>query len=526
MASNAAFVVLLLALWVTAQDCVTGPLSLPLGEVKLSNGYTQRGVSVKVGNPPQAFAFLPSWNHGNALVFDTRCGLGGAYKMPRATCITNRGGLYDQFKSDSKGKLASSVNLPADSWVEESHDIFTDTLHLGGNNSLRAFPLTTPKNEMASHGAQDQNALGVGTGSTLLDACRKAGLVASDSIGFSWGLDGVGESDRTSGSFVLGGYDKAKTIGNGRTGRLSHPVECPTRMMVSILDVVVNFPNGTDASVFPTSGGTLRACIIPERPIVMELPADPYFGNLLRAIENEVTGLDSGNAILNGSKPLFTADLTITMSGGFQVKIPNHQLLDPQKKIGINGETTVGSPLQPVLRLTSPQNSTTDFRAVLGRYFFTDTYVFLNRDADIFTLWQANHTSEEKLVSVNYKNEVVTATQTCATSPVASPGADSGKGRDGSLSSGAIAGIVVGAATAAGVGVGLLWWLLVRRRKGNAKVEMESAAAAEVQEMPQTSKVAEVGWPSQGQPHSIPQELPSEPIRTEPVELATGTEGR
>lgn len=61
MASKTAFVVLFLVLCVVAQDCVSGPMSLPLINVTLSNGKTRRGVALKVGNPPQEFAFLPKW---------------------------------------------------------------------------------------------------------------------------------------------------------------------------------------------------------------------------------------------------------------------------------------------------------------------------------------------------------------------------------------------------------------------------------------------------------------------------------
>lgn len=185
-------------------------------------------------------------------------------------------------------------------------------MDLGGNNSLRAFPLASPKDykDWNTQGYDPQNIIGMGPGSTLIDACRKAGRIASDSLGFYWGLDGVLDRDQMKGSFVLGGYDKAKTYGNGRTQPLSDRPDCPTRMAVSIKDIVLNFSNGTDASIFPKdNGGTLlSACVIPERPSLMDMPRKPYFQNLLDAIGNEewgrTAGVDWWNVVLNPSMPL------------------------------------------------------------------------------------------------------------------------------------------------------------------------------------------------------------------------------
>ncbi len=197
-------------------------------------------------------------------------------------------------------------------WSPTTYDLFTETLDLGGNRSLRAFPFARPKNykDWDTQGYDPQNIIGMGTSSTLMDACRKAGSIASDSVGFYWGLDGVLDRDQIKGSFVLGGYDKAKTYGNGRTQQLSDRRDCPTKMIVSIKDIVLNFSNGTDASIFPKdNGGTLlSACIIPERPSLMDMPRTPYFDKLLDVIGNEewsrTTGVDWWSVVLNPSKPL------------------------------------------------------------------------------------------------------------------------------------------------------------------------------------------------------------------------------
>lgn len=232
----------------------------------------------------------------------------------------------------------------------------------------------------------------------------------------------------------------------------------------------------------------------------------------------------------------FTGDLTVILEDNFQVKIPNHQLLVPERYITDKGDLGVNSS-QPVFRINSLQDTTAQVLPVLGRYFLTSAYVFANRDANEFTLWQANPTTDENLVSVNKTNGIVSAARSCAVTPTTSLRPDSGGDQDGKqgekgegssnaspLSSGALAGIVVGAIAGVGIGGGLLWWLLKQKRRSPATVEMDGPT--EERERPLSSKATEVGWPSQGYPHFIPQEVSSQSVRMEPVELATGTETR
>lgn len=249
-------------------------------------------------------------DNNNTFLYGKNCDSMQLTKTDEA-CITFRGGVYKD-GSDSKGKLPSSITPPPDLWSSKTYDMFTETLSLGNNKSLRVFPLASPKDykDWDTQGYAPQNIIGMGSGSTFIDACRVAGHIASDSYGFYWGLDGVLDKDQKKGSFVLGGYDKAKTYGNGRTQQLSDRLDCPTRMMVSIKDILLNFPNGTDASIFSKdNGGTLlSACILPERPSAMDLPRHPYFENLLKAIRNDewsrTTGVDWWNVILDPSEPL------------------------------------------------------------------------------------------------------------------------------------------------------------------------------------------------------------------------------
>ncbi|PNY21908.1 Uncharacterized protein TCAP_07190 [Tolypocladium capitatum] len=413
--------VMCLALTAVAQECVPGPVALPIINATLSTGKHRRGVAMKVGDPEQAFAFLPNWETNNTFLYGPACDALNLVKSNDA-CVSLRGGIYEPDKSRSKGTPAFSYRPPPERWSSNTYDMFTDNLDLGKNMSIKGFPMADPKDyrNWDLQGYDAQNIIGMGPGSTLVEASRKDGHIASDAFGFYWGLDGAGDEDQTGGSFVLGGYDEAKTSGDGRTQPLSDTQGCASRMTVSIQDIVLNFANGTEFSIFPKASGSthLSACILPERPTVMSMPRTPYFQNLLDAIGNEEwgrsLGVDYENVILNPKMPIFTGNLTFRLDNGLGIEIPNRQLIVPERYINDTGDLAVNSS-RPVLRINSLPDTAGIALPILGRYFFTSAYLMSNRDADQFTLWQANATTVENLIPVAERNEVSVATQSCAT---------------------------------------------------------------------------------------------------------------
>ncbi|KAJ4865508.1 hypothetical protein T069G_02038 [Trichoderma breve] len=473
----AAFIFMRLEFCVAAQDCVPGPISLSIDNTTISpTGKSQRGVSLKVGTPPQEFAFLPKWNNNNTFIYGPKCDPEGGIINTNDACITFRGGIYGN-TSGTRGVLASSFKPPKDLWSSTEYEMFTDNVQLNTNNSLHAFPLANPTDIKTwdTQGYDPQNIIGLGSGSTIIDACLKAGTIASDSVGFFWGLDGVLDKDQTEGSLVLGGYDRAKTFGNGYTIPLSDDPDCPTGMVVSIADIVLNFVNGTDFSLFPDSKGTLlTACLIPERPTLMDMPRSPYFDNLLEAIGNEEfkrsTGIDYWNVILNPSMSMYTGDITFTLDNNMDITIPNRQLIVPKRYIDDNGDLAINSSL-PVIRINSLQNTTSQTLPNLGRYFLTAAYVLFNRDAKEFTLWQANPTSDEDLVSVNTTSAPSSGSDKGGKPTVT----DTASKASSSLSSGAIAGIAIGCAVIIAISLGILWWCRILRRKSKAGLERSTS---------------------------------------------------
>lgn len=105
-----------------------------------------------------------------------------------------------------------------------------------------------------------------------------------------WGLDGPNKHSQMDGTFVIGGYDRAKVSGPNYTAPLANDKECDTQMLVTISDLILNFANGTNASLFNgTRNAALKACIDPSYPVLMTLPL-PFY----RAFQNYTNQFDNG----------------------------------------------------------------------------------------------------------------------------------------------------------------------------------------------------------------------------------------
>lgn len=214
-------------------------------------------------------------NNSFAYGTDGRCG-----GTSSAECTTFRGGAYDVFSSTTR-KVADSDAYPVDTspWSEASY--VTDTMILSDEISLDNFPLGVPLNDLGQQGYHPMNAIGLGDNSTLLHALKSSGKIASRTWSMFWGRNGASKSSQMEGIFVLGGYDKAKIQKQKYTQALADLGSgCSTRMVVTITDMILNFSNGTNASIFPQSASSaIQACIVPDYPVLMTIPLDPYFAN-------------------------------------------------------------------------------------------------------------------------------------------------------------------------------------------------------------------------------------------------------
>ena len=94
-----------------------------------------------------------------------------------------------------------------------------------------------------------------------------------------WGLVGGPAEKQTKGSLVLGGLDKSLIAdqNDNFTASLHQGSKCGTGMVVTISDILLNWPNGTENSIFMGSqSAAIQACINPGFTGLMTLPRSYY----------------------------------------------------------------------------------------------------------------------------------------------------------------------------------------------------------------------------------------------------------
>ncbi|GIJ82106.1 hypothetical protein Asppvi_000609 [Aspergillus pseudoviridinutans] len=491
--------VLLLMVSSAGADCVPSPFSVRVGNVSLPNNQVARGLDIAVGVPAQPFAFLPQWPLNNTFVYPTgwNCGTDWA----EAGCMTFRGGLFDKSKSTSVG-ATSTDSYPTDSSPYPYLEIFSDTLTLTPSSiNVTKFPLGMPKADWGEEGYHPQAAIGLGRNSTLLNALVSTGKIASRSWAMFWGRQGATADAQMDGNFVFGGYDRAKASGTNFTQGLvySNPA-CSTGMLVTITDISLNWKNGTTTSLYDGSqSAAMSACIVPDYPVLMTIPYEPYFKRFTAITNDSIIsfgrsfGINYYGMLYASGKSPYSGDLSITLSSGLKARITNDQLVIPNLTIDKTSGAILANASAPELVLNSMQQVNAGDLPQLGRQFLSSAYVMVNQDAGQFTLWAAKPTTEEDLVAVNSDNRVyssfcapgvsnlVGATQTTGTtSPTQSAASNSNTEQSQStgLSSGAIAGIVVGGvAGAALVVAGVFFAIIKRRRRRQTKPSPEIAEA-------------------------------------------------
>lgn len=225
--------------------------------------------------------------------------------VTQAACRTARGGLFDPQDSntfhptssvEAAGGDPSDVQRTLGQHYWESAWA-NDDIRLG-NASLLQFPIGMP--QMSSGSIFDaQHNIGLGSNSTILNALLKSGRIASKTWSWYWGLEGVSGESQLDGSLVLGGYDKAKTIGSRYTQDLVLPEEnCQSGMRLTVTDVRLDFPNGTTTGVLGDK--QILACLQPDFPVLMTMPEDPYYNNFQSLTHTQYVATTLANGISAG----------------------------------------------------------------------------------------------------------------------------------------------------------------------------------------------------------------------------------
>lgn len=209
----------------------------------------------------------------------------------KSACTTLRGGAYDSSASKSQ-KAAATEAYPPDSSPYNAMRYVTDTLKLNDNVSVSDFAMGVAINDLETQGYYPQMTFGMGTNSTILNALKSSGKIASKTFSFFAGRFGATKEFQMDGAVAFGGYDKAKVKGQRYTTPMMHGTACTSNMVVTITDIVLNLRNGTNASLFGGSQSeSMVACLAPSLPVFMNMPLKPYFSNWL-ALSNNTLGVE------------------------------------------------------------------------------------------------------------------------------------------------------------------------------------------------------------------------------------------
>ncbi|KAF2632492.1 hypothetical protein BU25DRAFT_470146 [Macroventuria anomochaeta] len=438
-----------------------------------------------VGSNNQNISFFASSDYNETYIYRTDgfC----ADSISSRACVTFRGGAYDASASStdkSIGNRKDGDGFKAD-WVE-------DTLSFGSNTSLSSFGFGVPQQVLPQGFYTSQSQLGLGRNSTFLRALASAGDIGTKAYSIFWGLVGGPADKQTRGSLVLGGLDKS-LIGDQNanfTAPLFYGSRCSTGMLVTINDILLNWPNGTDMSIFMGSqSAAIQACINPGGT-----PPDGKSEGRSFGINFYTMLFDPDNVYYGG--------LTINLLNSISVKIPNTELVVPDTYIASDGAVQTNTSVRNVV-INSLQAENDKDLPVLGRLFLSSAYVMVNQEAGSFSVWQANTGSKtSEIVAVDKENNMVSEFCANSTGPTPLPTSSitpSPQNEESKLSGGAIGGIVVGVVGGLAI-LGATGFFLYRRR-GSGSATTHVSQESELH-------TADVKPPTYSMMQTGPQELP------------------
>jgi hypothetical protein len=176
--------------------------------------------------------------------------------------------------------------------------------------------------------------------------------------------------------------------------------------------------------------------------------------------------------------PRFQGSLAVVLDNGLELTIPNELLVVPQKLIDDSGKVQINTTYSEVLLRPTLGNDAADI-PMIGKQFFSSTYLFVDHDTGTFTVWQANNTRETRLISVGGNCDLTESEESPASSsPTGNPpqatddtppsalGTD-----DDALTTGTIVGIAVGAASSLVALAIIIYICFVRRKKRKSRTE-------------------------------------------------------
>ncbi|KAI1130150.1 aspartic peptidase domain-containing protein [Nemania abortiva] len=445
------------------------PLAFPITDVQILPDNSQsltKGIPAGVGTPRQDIVFLPWPELNNTWIYDEQPFCDSSIIFNDVICRVRRGNLYSEVGSSSYQKaedVPSAGGAPVETQGKgaetgigkllRSSVAVQDALDIGSAQVSESYPFGVPRLSW-DHGYTISHPIGLGSNSTLLNTLVRAGQIGSRVWSIFWGRMWVDAEER----------------------RRWEPR--PRRRHNRVLDrhegshsgVRLNLRTGDDLELLPPNAA-FDACVVPQRQLLLEGPP-----SIISEFEN-TTGMSNigrsfglhWSSYLYDGVDFFDGDMTISLSSGLDVRIPNNQYLVPYVDIDRNGTRIFNNSRREFLFSDVYDNPTT-----LGRYFLTGAYLMVNHDTGTFTMWAANPTRESTLVSVASTTSRADCDNT--TSPesgsssdgAGSPAPSSNTGTAATLSSGGIAGIAIGAVVALGIFGAAVYFFYKRRRRRNA----------------------------------------------------------
>lgn len=232
------------------------------------------------------------------------------------------------------------------------------------------------------------------------------------------------------------------------------------------------------------------------------------------------------------------------LDGSSRFTLSNDILILPQEYVAPDGAFETDS-TAPGIMMTPTWDANVNDAIIVGRPFFSAAYIMVDLDAETWTLWQANATTDTRLVSIGgnctEKPKVNTAppkvtppgvvvtngtfpNATDSTSAAKTPGSEVQASQG--LQAGAIAGIAVGAVFGAGLLAGLLVICWLKRRKQATRRSASETDIALTKYGHESEQLTPI-WHEK--PSGPPQELSALqihhhelPVKEKPSEIAGG----
>ena len=300
----------MLRIWVIALACLLSfctancsddlVFSLPVTYVHLHNNWNMRGIPISVGTPPRNLSLMPQPYFNDTWIYNSTTDFCD-WLAPQG-CETVRGGLYNPSGSstcENASSVAAAGGDPSDTlralglhiWESE----WVNDIIGVGSTKLKSFPIGLPGKAIYDPYIT-QSQLGLGFNSTFLGALQAAGAIAIQAYSWWWGLQGSTPESQVDGQIVFGGYDSAMVQGSNYTQPLNKPdYACNSGMVVTITDLTLTFPNGTQFSILEPN--QLVACILPDYPLILTMPWDETYDRFEALSQTQNIGRVGGNGI-------------------------------------------------------------------------------------------------------------------------------------------------------------------------------------------------------------------------------------